>query len=326
MPTTAPQPAPPPPQATALPSTQAKPPAAAPLAPSAGDPAAAAAAILPSAPIPSRPTLPASGPSPVTRVRGIERKGLTVEAAALRLRHPQATDAAIDEAVTVLGGVVPHTCTVLTLENLGRSSQEGVARLVDRLLLLVDQQASRGAGRHIERLLELLGELAETLQPASGLNWRRKPLRRALAEVRPELDTLRIVLEVSEATLRDQQARVAALQHEQQQVLDGLNARLIAIGELRAAFDDARRLSALDDREAALNKSVALLLGHELQMRRLDADLSQLAERIRDAVLHALPAWLAMAAAAPAETLHDTDRFTLRDALHRVMLSLRPAP
>ncbi|MFO1337899.1 MAG: hypothetical protein U1F53_06615 [Burkholderiaceae bacterium] len=42
-----------------------------------------------------------------------------------------------------------------------------MARLVDRVLRLVDQESTRTTGRHIERLQELLGELAEVLRPTA---------------------------------------------------------------------------------------------------------------------------------------------------------------
>ncbi|MFO1340325.1 MAG: hypothetical protein U1F53_19210 [Burkholderiaceae bacterium] len=282
---------------------------------------------IPTAPAPA-PAVAAPAPAPattatpsVTKVSGTERKGLAVELAALRQAQPQASDAALEHAVALLAGVVPQTFQLKGVEALGRSAQEGVARLVDRVLRLVDQESTRTTGRHVERLQELLGELAEVLQPAA-LSWRRRSLRQALAEQRPELDSLRSHLQHAEASLVEQRDRLQAMQAELQQTQDGLQGALVAVTELRPRFDDDRRLGALDRREAELAKSLALVQAHALQMQQLEADYGQMAHRIRDTVLHALPAWLSLAATMPDEALNDTERYRLLDPLQALILGL----
>jgi len=259
----------------------------------------------------------------VTKVLGVERKGLAIDAAELRARHADATPAAIDLAVALLAGIVPQTCSAAAIEQLGRASQEGVARVVDRVLRIVDEEVPRTAGRHVERMLELLGDIAEVLKPG-GIGWRRRSLRQVLADSRGELDALRAVLERSEASLVDQREKLVAMHGDVQQLLDGLNGVLISLAELRPVFADNRRLQAIDHRETDVAKSVALLQTHSLQMQRLEADFTQLAQRIRDAVLHALPAWLSAASSSPNESLNETERFTLMDQLHALMLVLSP--
>jgi hypothetical protein len=286
---------------------------------------------VPAAPAPAGEAAPqatrvtvAAAPPPVaaTKVKGVERKGLAVDSAALRLRHPAVTIAAIDHAAALLAAVVPATHPVLAIETLGRAPQEGVTRLVERVLAIADDDVGRSSARHVQRLLELLAELAETLRPAGGLAWRRKTLRQALAESRPELDSLRGLLEKAETSLVERRRKLDALDDDVRALLDQLNGALVAVAELRPVFADARRSQALDAREIDLAKSVALLDSHSLQMQRLGADLTQLAQRIRDAVLHALPAWLAVAAALPNESPNDTERFTLMESLHALMQRL----
>ena len=257
----------------------------------------------------------------VTKVLGVERKGLAIDAAELRTRHADASPAAIDHAVALLGGIVPQACSAAAIEQLGRSSQEGVARAVERVLRIVDDEVPRTAGRHVERMLELLVDIAEVLKPG-GIGWRRRTLRQVLADSRGELDALRAVLERSEASLVDQREKLVAMHGDVSQLLDGLNGVLITLAELRPVFADNRRQQAIDHRENDVAKSVALLHSHSLQMQRLEADFTQLAQRIRDAVLHALPAWLSAAASAPNESLNETERFTLMDQLHALMLVL----
>lgn len=278
-------------------------------------------AVAPGQPAAVRPSSAPAAAAAVTKVSGTERKGLVVELAALRRAHPEASDAALEQAVALLAGVVPQTFNLKGAEALGRGAQEGVARLVDRVLRLVDQEATRTTGRHVERLQELLGELAEVLRP-TGLSWRRKPLRQALAEQRPELDRLRSQLQHAEASLVEQRDRLLAMQAELQQAQHGLAGALVAITELRPRFDDDRRLAALDRREGELAKSLALLQAHGLQMQQLEADYGQMAHRIRDTVLHALPAWLSLAASVPDESLNDTERFRLLDPLQALILGL----
>jgi uncharacterized protein YaaN involved in tellurite resistance len=286
------------PRATALPSGLGAP-----------APAAAPAAVAPAA---------------ITKVRGTERRGLLVEAAALRERHPQVTESAVEQAVALLAGVVPDTFAAKSVESLGRAAQDGVARLVDRVLRLVDQEPLRATTRHVERLHEVLQELAEALEPAA-LPWRRRNLRQALAEIRPELDGLRDQLQNSETLLTDHRDRLSAMQGELQQTADALQGTLIALAELRGHFNDDRRLAALDHREAELLKSTALLQQHALQLHQLDTAYAQMAQRLRDAVLHALPAWLSLAATMPADQLNDTQRFSLLDPLRSLMLTLKPS-
>ena len=265
---------------------------------------------------------PAAAPTGATKVHGVERRALRVDSADLRLRHAAASPAAIDHAAALLSAVVPATHTVLALETLGRAPQQGVTRLVERVLAISDDDLGRSSARHVQRLLQMLAELAELLRPAGGLPWRRKPWRQALAEARPELDALRGLLEQAEAGLVEQRRRLDALDDEARALLDQLNGALVAVAELRPVFTDARRSLALDGRETDLAKSIALLEGHGLQMQRLGADLGRLAQRIRDAVLHALPAWLAVAAALPHDSPNDTERFTLLEALHALMQRL----
>lgn len=265
---------------------------------------------------------PAAAPAAATKVYGVERKGLEVDSAVLRQKHLAATIAAIDHAAALLATVVPATHPVLAIETLGRGPQEGVTRLVERVLAIADDDVGRASARHVHRLLELLGELAETLKPASGLSWRRKTLRQTLHEARPEIDSLRSLLEQSEAALVERRRKLDALDDDVRALLDQLNGALVAVAELRPVFSDARRSQALDAREIDLAKSVALLDSHTLQMRRLGNDLAQLAQRIRDAVLHALPSWLAVAAALPNDSPNDTERFTLMESLHSLMQRL----
>ena len=261
----------------------------------------------------------------VTKVLGVERKGLAVDATELRARHADVSPAAIDQAVAMLAGIVPQTCSAAAIEQLGRASQEGVGRVVDRVLRMVDEEVPRTAGRHVERMLELLGDIAEVLKPG-GIGWRRKSLRQVLADSRGELDSLRAVLERSEASLVDQREKLVAMHGDVIQLLDGLNGVLVTLAELRPVFADHRRQQAIDHRETDVAKSVALLQTHSLQMQRLEADFTQLGQRIRDAVLHALPAWLSAAASSPHESLNETERFTLMDQLHALMLVLSSKP
>jgi hypothetical protein len=281
-------------------------------------------ATLPEAPQATSLPMPqaTAAPNAVTKLAGVERNGLQVASATLRGRHAEATPAAIERAVGLLADVVPEACTVRVIEQLGRSSQEGVARMVDRVLRIADDAVVRSASRYVQRLLELLGELADVLQPASGLRWRRKTLQQALSGMRPELDRLRESLEQSEAQLADRREQMAALQPQVQELLDQLDGVAIAVSELRPVFQDAQRLRALDDREADVAKAIALLQTHRLQMQRMEADLSQLAQRIRDAVLHALPAWLSAAISMPQGALNDTQRYSLMDPLRALIASL----
>jgi hypothetical protein len=97
----------------------------------------------------------------------------------------------------------------------------------------------------------------------------------------------------------------------------------IAAAEARAFFPDTRRQLALDEKESDLLKSIALLQEQDVHIQRLEGDFAALAQRVRDAVLHALPAWVAAATSAASSPLHDTDRFTLLDQLQAVVLTLK---
>jgi chromosome segregation ATPase len=244
-----------------------------------------------------------------------------VDAAALHARHCNASDRVLQLVAATLSGVVPDAYPVHAIENIARRAQESVARLVDQVLRLADEEAPRTAARHASRMLELLNDLAETLRP-SAFSWRRgKSPRARLAELRPELDSLRVQLERAESTLRASRNRFASLQIDVREAAEELEAGALSCVELREVFKDNRRLQAVDAREVALSKSLALLETHALQMNRMQDDFTQLADRIRDAVLHALPAWLS-AVAATSDILNDTERFNLMDQLQAVIREL----
>ncbi|HSI47426.1 MAG TPA: hypothetical protein VLA61_04120 [Ideonella sp.] len=307
-------------------------------------PSPASAAPLPSA-MPTR--LPAAAPptappaashalSVVTtkadatpsRLPGVPRKPLAVDDATLAEQFPDAPPTLLARARLLLAGVVPAVFDRPAAERFGRETQARHAALVDELLQLMDHELLRAAPRHIERLLALLEDLAETLAPStSALPWsRRKAPRARLATLRPEIDTLRAALEAADGPLAKLRAQLATNQQAAAELLTELQALGLATEALPGLLPAAQRETlalSLQDRLVSLARTQATLQQHRLQAEQADHQLAQLASRLHDTVRVSLPAWLASMAALPAEPAHDTERFLLQERLHAVINGLK---
>lgn len=275
-----------------------------------------------------QPTVIASGtPAPTaaaapTRLPGVQRRTLAVDRDQLARRFPEASPAQIERAAGVLATIAPEVFDRGAAERFGRELQVRHAQWVDQLLATMDHDALRAAPRHLDRLFQLLDDVATSLRP-SALPWnrRRSPGAR-LAACRPEIDMLREQLKTCDAQLAQARQQLADAAQSATGMAEELHALQLAADILREHLPP-ERAQPLQDRVVSLGKTLALLQQQALQNQQSGLQLARLAERIHEAVMVSLPAWLATVSALPDEPPNDTQRYLLLQQLQTVLDKLR---
>jgi len=249
--------------------------------------------------------------------------GLKVGVQALAERFPLHARPVLDMAAGVLGGVPAQGLDWSQAGRLGLQAQKEYAALVQRLLQAMSADVLRAAPQHLARLLGLLQACAEDFAAAPGLvgQWLRRDRPRALALHRGEIEQLRAALAACVDALDAPTQQVAQVRRRLPGLFDQLMAASVACewlaqGRGPALDEDVRGV--LAERALALARSAALVRQQQAQSAASAQGLAALRERIQEAVLIALPAWLAQLAAQPAE-LNDTQRFVARDALGQII-------
>lgn len=280
--------------------------------------------------------LPASAPAPVpvaapapraalapTRLQGTSRQGLDVPLPAIQQRFP---GLAVDEAERVqrvLHATMPQALTLREAMAWGTGVQQRYGELVERALALGQDPKRVAAQQHLQRLHELLDEVAdaisEQLQPGLLSRWRAGPWE-LLARHRPEVDQLRHALGAAWQHLAAQRSALDELRRELRELVAELQAWGLAGGWLAdalATHDDPRLAPAVLRRAGELTALHAHVVQAEALRERADADLDALCAAIQQAVLALLPAWLE-------KTLHAGSGATPTAAreLHRELQSL----
>lgn len=256
---------------------------------------------------------------------GQVRVGLKVGVEALAGRFPLQERRVLELTAGVLGGVVLQGLDWSQAQKLGLEAQKEYGAWVQRLLDATSADVLRAAPQHLSRLLGLLQACAEDFSAASGLmgQWLRKDRPRLLALHRKEIEQLRATLAASVDALDAPMGQVMQVRGKLPELFDHLMAASLACEWLAHGepLDDEVR-AVLADRALALARTAALVRQQQAQSMASAESLSALRDRIQDAVLIALPAWLAQLAHQPAE-LNDTQRFVARDALQQIIDRLK---
>ncbi|WP_432723432.1 hypothetical protein R0381_001097 [Jeongeupia wiesaeckerbachi] len=254
-----------------------------------------------------QPTLPA----------GSKTTALNVDLDAVRARFPELDEATLRHFMVAVG-----QCNRITLErqswvHWGAPLQHACADLIETTLELASDPTQTIALRHLRRLAELLGEVAESAAIEPSL-WRRGSPKRALAERREEIDLLRDELRAVlpaltsfEASVADASEATARLQHSIQ-------------GWPQAAawlLDQADYAPGLLERGQSMLKSLTLLHQQQLQLQALRDQVCAIAAQIQHGVLVDIPTWLSAIAGLPDE-LNETQRYTLKNQIDRLIDSL----
>ena len=253
------------------------------------------------------------------------RVGLKVGVEALADKFPLQERRVLERAAGVLGGVAPQGLDWSQAQKLGLAAQKEYGAGVQRLLDALSADVLRAAPQHLARLLGLLQACAEDFSAAPGLmsQWLHRDKPRALELHRKEIEQLRAALANAVDALDAPMGQVMQVRGQLPDLFDHLMAASLACEWLAhgAPLDDEVR-AVLAERALALAKTAALVRQQQAQSLASAESLSALRERIQDAVLIALPAWLAQRAQQPAD-LNDTQRFVARDALRQIIDRLK---
>lgn len=251
--------------------------------------------------------------------------GIDVPLEDLARFFPQHDNGVLVRSAAVVGSVVAASLGWSQAQGLGLAEQKRHGLLVQRLLDAASADVLRSAPQHVARLLAILSMCAQDLDPASRLAglWRRRTKTGALQLHRQEIEQLKAKLLAAMATLEGPINEAMAIRGELTALAQDLLAASLACEWLseRDEFNVEVR-SALLERSLSLRKTVALAHQQALQSTESATRYDALRDRIQDAVLVALPAWLATIAAQPDEP-NETQRFVARDELTSIIDRLK---
>lgn len=252
---------------------------------------------------------------------GQVRAGLKVDAAALSRMFSQHDAQHLEAAARVIGSIPVQDLTWSDAQNLGVAAQQLYGEHVQRLLDVASSDVVRQAPLHLSRLLQILQWCVQDFEPPAGLvgQWLRKDkprqIERHTAEIAQLRDTLKLQATALEGPMRD----VIDVRQRLQALFDELMAWSMACEWLSARGEVEEAVQAvLIDRAQALLKNAGLVQQQHAQCLATAQHIDSLRDRIQDAVLIALPSWLAQIAGLP-RSITDTQRFLVRDELLQVI-------
>lgn len=277
------------------------------------DAAGSAAAALPRAPAPRL-------------MPGEVRVGPRTDAEALARRFPQQSPQHLALAARLIGSTPLAGFGWAEAQHLGLAAQNRYGEAVQALLDVVSMDVVRKAPLQLSRLLRVLELCAEDFDPPASTvaQWLRKDRPRQTGLHRNELDQLREALRRHAVELQAPIQAVMALRGRLGALFDELMAWGIAC-EWLADRSDVEELvrGVLLERAQSVVKTAGLVKAQQAQSLATAGQLDGLRDRIQDAVLIALPSWLAQLAKLP-ETLNETQRFVVRDDLRQIIHQLKP--
>lgn len=266
------------------------------------------------------PPLKVTPPTVTTTVLpGVVRTPLVVDERLLRERYPSYTNDEIEELLSALKGVTLSLLDSVAIGEYGLSVQQQYAATVNDWLTLVNTDAVRQSPRHIQRLQELLGEVAETLNDRSWFK-RTSPYEK-FAEVRPEVDQLRGLLDANKSALVTISSGLASLFTVSRKLQSKATGYMLACDYI-ASLIDTERAEQIVARGISLGQTVSLLQAQGLQLEQSEQQLRQLINQINDGVFVALPAWITSVLSNQQKEMNDTQRYLLKDQLMAVIRKL----
>lgn len=257
-------------------------------------------------------------------MRGHIRVGLRVSEANVQAKFVLQPEKIVAQVVRVLGTIVLDDLDWTQAQTVGVDLQREYGTLVQKLLDASSADVTRTAPQHLSRLLTVLQACAEDFNPTSLVGgWLRKDKPRAVDLYRKEIEQLRGKLNVSMADLDMPVRQIMDVRGKLNHLSDTLMAASLAcewLADTQVLSDEVR--SVLVDRTVSLTKTAGLVQQQQAQSLATASQLDALRDRIQDAVLIALPTWLATLAG-QTDTLNETQRFVVRDDLRQIIQRLK---
>lgn len=257
-------------------------------------------------------------------MRGQIRVGLKVSHASVQEKFPVQPKKIVEQVAVVLRTIVLEELDWTQAQTIGIELQRDYGALVQKLLDAGSADVARTAPQNLARLLTVLQACAEDYTPTSKIGgWLRKDKPRAVEVHRQEIEQLRARLNLSMSDLDVPVRQIMDVRGKLSHLADSLLATSFAcewLCDSQVLSDEVR--SVLIERTVSLTKTAALVQQQQLQSLAAASQLDALRERIQDAVLIALPSWLATLASQP-ESLNETQRFVVRDDLRQIIDRLK---
>jgi hypothetical protein len=255
---------------------------------------------------------------------GEVRLGVRIDAGTLARRFPQQAPHHLVAAARVIGSTPLADFGWTEAQHLGLAAQSRYGEAVQALLDVVSMDVVRKAPLQLSRLLRVLELCAEDFDPPASTvaQWLRKDRPRQTELHRREIDQLRDTLRQQAGELQAPIQAVMQVRGRLGALFDELMALGIACEWLadRPEIDEMVR-GVLLERAQSVVKTAGLVKGQQAQSLATAAQLDGLRDRIQDAVLIALPSWLAQLAKLPAD-INETQRFVVRDDLRQIIHQL----
>jgi hypothetical protein len=244
---------------------------------------------------------------------------------ALARTFPQQTEKHLAAASRIIGSVPLAGFGWSEAQKLGFSAQNQYGELVQTLLDAATMDVIRKAPVQLSRLLHILELCAQDFDPPASVvgQWLKKDRPRQFQAHKHELDQLREALKLQMLDLEAPMDKVIGVRSRLGALFDELMAQSIACEWLCTVeqIDEAAR-TVLLERSQALLKTAGLVKAQQTQSMAVANQLDALRDRIQDAVLLALPSWMAHLAGLPA-FLNDSQRFIVRDDLRQIIQRLK---
>ncbi len=278
-------------------------------------------------------TSPAATPmvSQPSTMHGTVRKGIEVSIDELLKRFPGTHRETLEEVRSILKRKVLELLNDVECTQWGEQAQQAFGELTGRSLTLVGHDTVEECERHLSRLYAVLDELADAIQNNGGVipSWKKRPeLKDLFGEHEEEISQLRELLKDSYPILAQVEAQLVSLVAEYESLKSTLDAEYCAATYVAEVLLDkrskSREIGILLTRAGSLQETVANVQQSQLLREQAASQLQQLAARVQNGVLNALPVWLEQITLALQQAkVTPTETFTLRKALTEVTQKLK---
>lgn len=272
-------------------------------------------------PVVVKPTEIKTGPLPppivkqASMIPGVERKPLSIDCSMLARRFPGTPEKTLEETQRIVSRVFLDTLNESECAQWGFEHQRRYGVIADESLKFATSKKVQDNGRHLSRLLQLLQELAASFDEKETF-WRKpKTPWERLREMQVEIDQLRHELNTSLPDILELKGKLEALSSDSDKLIIALNAYSLSAIYLADLVKDQRAQS-LNDRSTNLLRTVASIQEGIILRQATIIEIGMLAEKIQDAVLITLPAWLECASALAGKSLcTETEMYKAREGL-----------
>lgn len=277
-------------------------------------------AMTSAAPVPSPVTNTIKQPSimPGKIVRGME-----VDRADLQRRFPASTPDILAKVQDRLKQTFLDTLTDVVCAQWGNTIQKRYAELTEKSLSVTSLTVLQDCQRHLVRLTELLGKLAEYFEGkhSTGIGpWKKTESPwNFFQAAQPEFNQLSQLLTANVPALVTQQEKLSSLELEFKTLAFELEVESI-VGDYLAIVclpkDRVTAIQALEMRSGSLVSTIALIKQGAAMRQIAQQNNAAILMRIQEGVQNALPAWresVVFTYQRPAQS--ETDLYTLRQGL-----------